>query len=81
MNEPPRDYIEHIPNEKRPPWWFWWAAFAVVGVFWLLQIRHGFDWDQILLGLITGAVIVAWSMEMTGGETPASWRRKPRRQG
>jgi hypothetical protein len=78
VKEPPT--IEHNPHEKREPWWLWWAVFGVIGVFWLLQIRHGFEWGQIALGLMTGLFIGVWAMDMTGGEVPASWRRKPPRQ-
>ncbi|WP_421565569.1 hypothetical protein [Ochrobactrum sp. EDr1-4] len=72
--------IDHIPNEKRPPKWIWKAAWAVVALFWLLQWRDGFDWENIALGGITIGVLVAWAMEKTGGETPESWRSKPRRR-
>lgn len=80
MNEPPRDYIEHIPNERREPWWLWWAAFAFVGFFWILQWSDGFEWDNIALGVITGLFIGAWAMDLTGGEIPASWRKATRRR-
>lgn len=72
--------IEHIPNEKRPPKWIWKAAWAVVALFWVLQWRDGFDWENIALGGITVGILVAWAMERTGGEVPASWRSKPPRQ-
>lgn len=80
MNEPPKDFIEHIPGERREPKWLWKAAFVVIGILWLLQIRHGFVWDQIMLSLGTGALIAAWAMEITGGEVPASWRKATRRR-
>lgn len=72
--------IEHNPNEKRPPKWFWKAAFAFLAVFWLLFLLDGIEWPQVMLGVGTGALIAGWAMEKTGGETPASWRRKPPRR-
>lgn len=75
--EPPRDYIEHIPNEKRQPWWLWWVAWAFVGVLWLAQaVTDGFEWDNIMLGVGTGALLAAWAIDIGGVEIPASWRRK-----
>lgn len=75
MTEPPT--IEHNPHEKRQPWWLWWAAFVPVAILWLLQMRHGFEWGQIMLGLGTGAMIAAWAFDLTGGKVPSSWRRQP----
>lgn len=72
--------IEHNPHERREPKWLWKAAWAVVAVFWLLQFRNGFVWDQIALGAITAGVLVSWAMEKTGGEVPASWRSNPPRR-
>lgn len=72
--------IEHNPNEKRPPKWFWKAAWAVVALFWLLLWTEGFEWTNLAIGGITGIVLTAWAMEKTGGETPESWRTKPPRR-
>lgn len=80
MNEPPKDFIEHIPGERREPKWLWKAAFVFVALFWLLQWSDGFEWDNIALGVITGLFIGLWGMEMTGGEVPASWRKATRRR-
>lgn len=72
--------IEHNPNEKRPPKWFWKAAFAVIAIFWLLHWGEEMNWPQIMLGLGTGIILMGWVMEITGGEIPKSWRSKtPRR--
>lgn len=69
--------IEHNPNEKRPPKWIWKAGFAFIAALWVIQwATDGFMWDQVLLGVGTGALIAGWAMEKTGGETPASWRSK-----
>lgn len=76
--EPPT--IDHNPKERREPKWLWKVAWAVVAVFWLLQIKDGFVWDQIALGAITGCILALWAMEKTGGEVPASWRSKPPRR-
>lgn len=78
MTEPPT--IEHNPHERREPKWLWKAGFAMIALFWLLQWREGFDWDQIMLGLGTGAAIAGWAMDMTGGEVPESWRKAARRR-
>lgn len=72
--------IEHNPKERRQPWWLWWVVWIVIAVFWLLQIRHGFNWDQIILGLFTGLALGLWAMDLTGGEVPESWRSKPSRR-
>lgn len=77
MREPPT--IEHNPHERREPRWLWKAVWAVIAIFWLLQIPDGFVWDQIALGAITGLCLAGWAMEKTGGEIPESWRRKPPR--
>jgi hypothetical protein len=79
MNE--RPVIDHNPNERRQPKWLWPIWCVALAVFWLLQIRHGFDWGQIVLGFGTGLTLGLWAMEVTGGEIPASWRSKtPRRR-
>ena len=72
--------IEHIPNEKRPPKWIWKAAWIVVALFWVLQWRDGFEWENIALGAITGIVLVSWVADTAGLDVPASWRSKPPRQ-
>lgn len=72
--------IEHNPDEKPQPWWLWWVVWAFVAALWLFQTRHGYDWNNVLLGFITGGMLVAWSIDIAGVETPSSWRRKPRRR-
>lgn len=80
MNDNPPT-IDHNPNEKRPPWWFWWVVFGVFAVLWIGQIAtQEMHWSQVFLALGTGGVIAAWAMELTGGEVPTSWRSKPPRQ-
>lgn len=77
LNQPPRDYIEHNPNEKRQPWWLWWVAWAFVGALWAGTL-FSFDmvWHQVMLGIGTGALLTAWAIDIAGVDTPASWRRK-----
>lgn len=53
----------------------------MVAALWVLQAFDGFVWDQLFLGLGTGVIIMGWAMEVTGGEIPELWRRKPPRQG
>lgn len=72
--------IEHIPNEKRPPKWIWKAAWVVVAIFWILQYFDGIQWDSLLVGLITGVVLVSWVADTAGLDVPESWRRKPPRR-
>lgn len=73
--------IDHNPNEKRPPRWFWWAVFAALALLWIVVIlTEAVEWSQVALGLGTGALVAGWAMELTGGEVPSSWRSKtPRR--
>ncbi len=80
MNEPPKDFIEHIPGERREPWWSWWAIWAGVAAFWLLYLGDEFNWEQVGLGLVTGVFLGAWAMDMTGGQVPESWRKATRRR-
>lgn len=80
MNQDPPT-IDHNPNEKRPPRWFWWAVFGAVAFLWLLQLRHETDWALVMLSLGTGALLAGWAIDIAGIETPASWRTKPRRKG
>lgn len=73
--------IEHIPNEKRPPKWIWKAGWALVALLWAAQwYTDGFDWDQLMLGLGTGVLLVSWVADTVGLDVPASWRSKPPRQ-
>ncbi len=74
MSAPP--LIEHNPHEKRQSnaiWWFWWPALAVLWTGYLIFFE--FDWPSIAIGGLTMGILVTWSMEMTGGKVPDSWRR------
>lgn len=77
MNEPPRDYIEHIPNEKRQPWWLWWVAWAFVGLVWVGYVLHNApDWWALSVGGLSGLMLIAWVADTAGLDIPESWRRK-----
>ena len=79
MNEPP--VIDHNPNEKRPGWGIWWAAWSIVAVLWIAQwLLDGFVWDQIALGGFTGCLLTAWAMELTGGKVPDWMKSAPPRR-
>lgn len=67
MNE-----IEHNPHEKRPNnriWWMWLAALILLWTWHLM--RRPFDWDNFAIGAISGMVIAAWAIDITGNKLPA----------
>jgi len=69
--EPPRDYIEHIPNEKRQTNTIWWLLWPLIGLLWLWYLYFfTFDWVPIALGLGTGSVLATWAIEITGNKAP-----------
>lgn len=73
--------IDHDPDEftdKRAGWPSTWVVLALVwaGNAYFLPI----DWRSVALGVMTGCVLVAWAMDLTGGKIPASWRSKPPRR-
>lgn len=75
--------IDHDPNEfidKRAGWPSTWL---IVGLIWAANLYFfSFYWRSFALGLLTGCILVAWAMDITGGKIPASWRSKaPRRPG
>lgn len=77
MNEAPKDYIEHNPNEKRQPWWLWWVAWAFVAMVWAGYVLHNtVDWWAISVGGLSGLMLVAWVADTAGLDIPESWRRK-----
>lgn len=71
--------IEHDPNEtprRRSPL-IYWVAWLMIVLLWVGQwYFDGLDWEQILLGFITGAMITAWAIEITGNKMPDSWGGK-----
>lgn len=79
MNKPPRDYIEHDPDEPPPDrsWkGLYWVAILVVAALWAGSLAL-FDIDRhsVLLGALTGGVVVAILLEYTGNKVPRWMRR------
>lgn len=72
--------IDHDPNEppvdRTPGPWRWVMAILIVGWAGYLY-SFPVDWRSIALGVLTGAAIVAWAVDITGNKIPASWRGKP----
>lgn len=80
MNEPPKDFIEHIPGEKRPTNAIWWVLWPAVALLWVWYLAfYDFDWPSIAIGGLTMGVLVSWAIEVTGNKVPESWRGKPAR--
>lgn len=70
--------IDHNPNEKRPPKWFWWPIVLIFCALWIYSILRGDPgWGEVVFALATGVLLGMQIMEITGGVTPSSWRRKP----
>ncbi|OCP36732.1 hypothetical protein BC360_05080 [Ensifer sp. LC163] len=72
--------IDHDPDEPKidrgPGPWRW--VFPILAVGWAGYLHaFTFDWTSIALGAGTGAVIMAWAIEITGNKVPESWRTKP----
>lgn len=72
--------IDHDKNEppvdRSPAPWRWvlpLIALAWCGYLYSFEVH----WASIALGVMTGAGIVAWAIDITGNKTPASWRRNP----
>lgn len=77
--------IEHDPDElPRKKSWYWdrgiyLIAWGGLALLWIMQIKDGFNWEQIALGFGTGAIFIATAIEITGNKLPTSWRGKPPR--
>lgn len=78
--------IDHDPNEvpqKRS--WYWrqgiyWIAWGSLAFIWIMQTKDGFDWEQLLIGFITGGIFFATVAAYTDNKITDSWRGKsPRR--
>lgn len=74
--------IDHDPHEPKIDrsnkiWWFAW------GLVVLLWVHHlyfdGFEWNSFALGAVSGMVLAAWAIDVTGGKVPDSWRKATRR--
>ena len=79
MNEPP--VIDHNPNEKRPGWGIWWAAWIALIAVWALNLySEPVNVRWLFTGIATGALITAWAMELTGGKVPDWMKSAPPRR-
>ena len=77
-NKPP--IIEHDETEFADKSADWPATFAILGIIIAGNLYFWpFDWRSGLIGFLSGLMLTAWAMDMTGGKIPKSWRRKPRR--
>ncbi|RVH87737.1 hypothetical protein CN204_04190 [Sinorhizobium meliloti] len=81
MNQGDQNPDEHDPNETPPPFILRWVgelALAVLGLIWLHEWVYGyFDWDQLALGIATGAIVMAWAGSTTDNKTPEWLKTKP----
>lgn len=79
MNEPPRDYIEHDPDE--PPRdmtgnGVYWAGGAILIAIWAVYFFLGtIDWESVMLGGLTGGMFILAMIEYTGNKVP-KWMRR-----
>lgn len=72
--------IDHDPNEFSDKRGTWWPAWLMVALSWAGYLAyHPFDWWSLSLGGFTVGLLVAWSIDVTGGKVPESWRSKPPR--
>lgn len=73
--------IDHNPNERRPPRWFWWPIIAIFAVLWVFTITGGsLGWGDMALAFTTGGLLGLWVMEKTGGEFLSSPRGPTKRR-
>lgn len=69
--------IEHDETEFADKRAGWPSTWAVVALIWAGNLYFfPFDWRSMALGMLTGCILVAWSMDVTGGVVPRSWRGK-----
>lgn len=78
MNEPPKDYIEHNPNEPKIDRGntVFYVAWAIVAVLWIgtFLTDVGFHLFSVCLGGFTMAVLIISVTELTGNDPPKWWR-------
>lgn len=73
--------IDHNPHEKRPTNAIWWAAWGMVALGWALNLySEPVNVRWLFTGIATGALIVAWGMEMSGGKVPDWMKSAPPRR-
>lgn len=73
--------IEHDANAPARQSWYWrWGVYlipwAAVAFVWAVQVRSGFDWEQIGIGAFTGVVFILSWINYTDNKLPKSWRNK-----
>lgn len=77
----PMKEIDHDPQEFSDKRAGWPSTFVVLVVGWAGYLYfHPFDWWSVAIGGASGALIVAWAMDITGGKIPMSWRSKASRR-
>lgn len=74
--------IDHDPNETPRRSWYWdkgiyLIAWGGVAFIWAMQLKDGFNWEQIGIGAFTGVVFILSVINYTGNKLPGSWRDKP----
>lgn len=80
MKEPP--LIEHDETEFSDKRAGWPSGFLLLAVIWAGNLYYfPFDWRSAALGGLTGLLVAAWAIDVTGGKVPKSWRTKPPRSG
>lgn len=64
--------IDHDPNEPKPKMpMVWPQAWIVVALLWLGYCYfNAVDWQSIGLGFLTGGVLAAWAIDITGNKLP-----------
>ncbi|WP_454850511.1 hypothetical protein [Rhizobium binxianense] len=76
--------IDHDPNEPKfdhgPGPWRWVLVIISLSWIWYLYFMP-FNWPSIALGVMTGAGIVAWAIDITGNKVPDFMKSKTPRSG
>lgn len=79
MNDQGRN--EKDSTETPPPFLLRHAGevgLTAMALIWLGQWAYGdFDWDQIMLGIGTGAIVMAWAVDTTDNKTPEWLKTRP----
>lgn len=73
--DPAPEIIEYEPDEQPRRKWVWKLTWMIVFIFWGYQFIDGIKWDSLLVGLITGMVLVGWVWDTFGLDGLASWIR------
>lgn len=71
--------IDHDPDEPprdRTGNWPYWAGIIMLAVLWAGSLMVlAMDWHSVILGALTGGVLVGFMMEYTGNKVPRWMRR------